>query len=465
MTESFQQQLKKAASFFDSFSGPVKLVSHHDADGICAAAIMVSLLNKKGLSYSISIIPQLDAAFLEDLAKESYSNFIFTDLGSSQLQSMQNLFEGRNVIVLDHHQTKEYYTKEICHVNPHLFGINGSRDISGAGVVYLMARKVNSEIEKLSHLAVIGAIGDCQERNGFNGLNNEILDFAIKAGKIEVRESLRLFGAQTKPLTRLLKQNYDPYVPGVSGNFRGAINFLKDLGIETRANNKPRMLADLADSELQRLTKALEEKISPEKKKNLRGSVYIIPSESGAFSDAREFSTILNSCGRLEKATTGLAACLGDKRMKEKAEEVLKDYKKELQDIVEWFKNNRGTSEIIEAENYIIVNAKTRVMPSIAGTFASIIAHSNEIQKGTLVLTMSRNGDNTTKISLRIAGGSHGTDADLNYLISRITKTVGGEYGGHKNAAGALIDSGSEEKFMQEAKRVFQETSIEERVY
>ncbi|MGM5481941.1 MAG: DHHA1 domain-containing protein, partial [Nanobdellota archaeon] len=108
------------------------------------------------------------------------------------------------------------------------------------------------------------------------------------------------------------------------------------------------------------------------------------------------------------------------------------------------------------------INAKSRVKPSIAGTFASIIAHSNEIEKGTFVLTMSRSSESTTKISLRIAGGSHGTDADLNKMLSRITKATGGESGGHKNAAGAIIDSVLENKYIQESERVFKETSIEE---
>ncbi|MFW6450315.1 MAG: DHH family phosphoesterase [Nanoarchaeota archaeon] len=462
MKDSFQSEIENAVSFFSSLEkGPVRLISHHDADGICSAALMVILLNKLDISYSISIVPSLKKSFIESLSRENYETFIFTDVGATQINEISENLADKNVLILDHHQTTLKEKGRIVHVNPNKNG-EYNNDISGAGVVYNFAYNVTPEIKRYGHLPIIGAIGDCQERNGFNGRNKELLESAEKEGTIRVYESLRLFGAKTKPLTKLLKQNYDPYIAGVSGSFRGTVKFLQELGIEHRVNNKQKMLDDLSTGERERLIKGLENKLP--KNKGITGKVYTIPNERGAFADAREFSTILNSCGRMEEATTGLAACLGDNKMKAKAEDVLKSYKRELQAIIDWFRENRNSEDIREGSNYIIINTKDRTLSSIAGTFASMISFSNYIEKGTLILTMSRSDDNTTKASLRMAGGTHNTKTNLNEIMRKIINSTGGEFGGHANAAGANIEISKEKKFIEEAERVFEEEGIMEKI-
>src|SRR3990172_9470866 len=111
----------------------IKLVSHLDADGICASSLMVKALNTDNRKYSISIVQQLTKEVIEGLSKEPYECYLFTDLGSGQLNLIQKKLAGRQVFIFDHHvPEKARLTGNIVHVNPHLFGIDGGTEICGA---------------------------------------------------------------------------------------------------------------------------------------------------------------------------------------------------------------------------------------------------------------------------------------------------------------------------------------------
>ena len=69
---------------------------------------------------------------------------------------------------------------------------------------------------------------------------------------------------------------------------------------------------------------------------------------------------------------------------------------------------------------------------------------------------MCRADKSTTKISMRISGGSNNTNKDMLDILSTIINRVGGEYGGHKNAAGAIIKTADEDSFIKEAKIVIE---------
>ena len=70
---------------------------------------------------------------------------------------------------------------------------------------------------------------------------------------------------------------------------------------------------------------------------------------------------------------------------------------------------------------------------------------------------MARNrDDNQTKISMRYAG-KPSQEIDLHALMTKIISNLGeGETGGHANAAGAVICSDNEQKFINEATKVLE---------
>ncbi len=446
----------------------IRLVSHLDADGICAAAIMIKALNTDNRKYSLSIVQQLTEEVIDSLSKEPYNYFVFTDLGSGQLSFIKKRFVGKQVFILDHHQPEKVkLTNNIVHVNPHLFEIDGGKEISGAGVVYLFARSLNKNIGDLAHIAVIGAVGDIQEgREGFSKLNKEILEIAAKKKKVKVIKGLRIFGAQTRPLHKVLEYCTDPYIPGVSGSESGAIQFLQQIGIQAKNGKEWRKIVNLDDDEIKRLVSGIIlRRLNEDTPEDVLGDVYILNDEKkeSPFRDAKEFSTLLNACGRLDKASLGIGACLGDKRNKDMAVRSLNGYKREIINAINWYKENKKDNEVIKGKGYLIINAGGNVRGSIIGTLASIISKSNELKDGTFVLSMADMMNGYYKVSLRLSGRNK--DVDLRDIVKKISDKVGGEAGGHMNAAGAMIKEKKVEEFIKHAKLGLGKQALEEVVH
>jgi len=466
--EEFKEHIKKCAEEFKKVDKKevIRLVSHLDADGISASSIMIKLLNKDNRKYSVSIVKQLTKDVINGLRAEPYNCFIFTDLGSGQINEVRKSLSGKKLFILDHHQP-ESFPDDVVHVNPHLFGFDGSMEISGAGVVYLFAKAIDSEIEKMAHIAIVGAIGDVQEEHGFMQLNNEILESAIRLGKMKIIKGLRLFGAQTRALHKVLEYSTNPYIPGVSGSESGAIQFLNQIGINPKEGNNWRKIVNLTDDELQKLaTGIIMKRLKEEKPEEFIGNVYILPDEEkeSPLRDAKEFATLLNACGRLDKASLGIGACLGDEKTKQRAMKSLTDYKKEIVKAIKWYEGNQDSEDVVKGDGFVIINAKDNIMATIAGTLASIISKSNGLKDGTFILSMADLLDGNSKVSLRICGLKQ-QDIDLRGVIKDICDKVGDcEAGGHVNAAGAMIPTSKENKFIQAAKEVLSKKAMEEKV-
>src|SRR3989338_3356700 len=107
--EDFELQVRNAAEAFRQTDKKevIRLISHLDADGISACSIMIKLLNNENRKYSVSIVQQLNKAVLEQLAREPYKCFIFTDIGSGVLREIKEFLNGRKVFVLDHHSIEQ----------------------------------------------------------------------------------------------------------------------------------------------------------------------------------------------------------------------------------------------------------------------------------------------------------------------------------------------------------------------
>ncbi len=455
MADSFKSCLENAAKEFNKIgkNETIRIISHLDADGISACSIILKTLQNQNRNCMVSILNQLNKQSLRELAMENNKVYIFTDFGSGQLPIIESCLSGKKVFILDHHKP-EQAKGSVVHVNPHLFGLSSSKEISGAGVAYLFCKELEPEIN-LAHLAVIGAIGDVQEEHGFRGLNRQIMEEAVRQGKLYVSRGLRLFGRQTRPLHKLLEYNFDFKIPGVSGSEEGSLRFLRENWIELIEKNKWRKLIDLTDDELKRLTASILIRRAGERDpESIIGPVYTLnEEESGTpLKDAKEFATLLNACGRLGRASLGIGACIGDRVLKKKAIKQVREYKKAIVEAKGWYKQNKQLIE--RGNNYIIINAKKNISATLIGTLASIISKSGDYGDGVYVLALARERYGKTKISLRVAGKPK---TELVKVVQEIAKSVGGEAGGHSNAAGALIDSEKEEMFIEEAKRLFEE--------
>src|SRR3989338_737885 len=468
--ERFNENLRQAAEEFNQVDKKesIRLISHLDADGISAASIMIKLLNNDNRKYSVSTVQQLNKEVIEQLASEPYRCFIFTDIGSGMVEDIRKLLDGKKVFILDHHSIAETDSHEgIVFVNPHLFGIDGGKEISGAGVVFKFACAVDKRMEDFAHIAIIGALGDLQEQNGLLRLNEEILQIAVKKGKIKVERGLRIFVAQTKPLHKALEYCTDPYIPGVSGSESGAIQFLYQIGIEPKNGKDWKKIVHLNEGDMKKLvTGIIMKRLNEANPEDVLGNIYLLPheEEESPTRDAKEFATLLNACGRLGRASFGIGACLGDKKTKQQAIRTLGDYKKEIVNALNWYNENKFSDDVFWGNGFVIVNAKENVMPTMIGTLASILSKSNLMTNNTFILSMAKALDGNTKISLRTTNNING-NLDLRSVIGEAINGIGNsEAGGHQNAAGAVIPSDKESVFIEAAKEILGKYAAIEKV-
>ncbi len=456
----------------------IRYISHLDADGLSSAAVIVKTLLRENRKYCLSIVPQMTEEVAMQLAAESYNTYLFTDLGTGQFDVIKKHLGGKKVFILDHHHIQgESEAEGFVHVNPHMAGIESSREISGAGVSYLFSRALSSQNTDLAHIALVGAIGDMQEDKGFTGFNKEILADAKKSGKMKVITGLRLFGVQSKPLHKVLEYSSEFPIPGITGSESSAIQFLQQLGINPKNGGSSwRKLTDLSDEELVKLaTGVVLQRINEPSPEAIIGPVYIMKQEEEGSSlrDAREFATLLNACGRLGKASAGIGACLSDEKSKAEALRILDDYKQQISNSLSWYDKamkqggmaGNGAKSIILESGLVIINAEDNVLPTMIGTLASIVSKSSHMAPGTFVLSLARAEDSFTKISLRLAGEKLVKgEFNLMELLTEITSRVGGQAGGHHEAAGAIIKTEKEEEFIIEARRYLSEKRLEEKV-
>ena len=272
---------------------------------------------------------------------------------------------------------------------------------------------------------------------------------------------------QTKPLHKTLEYCTDPFIPGVSGSESGAIQFLKQIGIDPKNNKGWKKMVHLTDEEIQKLIAGvIVKRVEEDNPDDVIGNIYLLNNEKeeSSLKDAKEFATLLNSCGRLNKASIGIGVCLNDDTAKRKALANSAAYKKEIVKAMNWYNDNKDSEDIFTNEGFIIINAKENILVSMAGTVASILSKSNDLKNGTFILSLARNAvDDTTKASLRISGRNH--NKDLKEIIDMITTSIeGAQAGGHKAAAGAIIPTNKEAELIKEAKRVLQLNSMEEEI-
>jgi single-stranded-DNA-specific exonuclease len=466
----FKQYIENSAKAFNTIDKKqtIRIISHIDTDGICSAGILTKALIRDKKKFSVTFVNYITQDFIVKLSQESHKNFVFLDLGTSQLKNIKTYLKDKKVFVLDHHVTRakrsENEEEQIYHANPSLFNINSSREISAAGITYLFAKELNKKNMDLAYLGVVGAISDLQEENGFKGLNEEILNEAVASKKIIVEKGLKFFTSGTKPLYKLFMKSLSLYIPGLSGNEDKIFDFLNSVGIEQRTNNRWTRISDLEREQTERLVKEVSRIKVGEKEikesKDIYANTYRCLSINEEIKNLKQLSTLLNACGCLDRASLGLGLLLGDKKSFIRATYTLKEYNREIISTLNWLESNKKTRRTIEQNGHIILNAETSTNPKILGTATSMLAQNLNVAEGIYLVTLSRDRNKKTKISMRMTGNKQ--NKGLVKLLRKVIEPFEGECGGHSNSAGGVIDVKYEQQFIENAKNELSKKAIEE---
>ena len=409
----------------------IRIISHNDADGISSAAVIANALAEENVQFHTTIIPRLKEDIVNQLRHEKYDLFIFSDMGSSFIDEF-NTYK-HDVIIADHHQVSDTESESnVVHINPHLFGIDGSKDLSGAGSSYLAVRDLNKK--HLAHYALIGAFGDMQGQSGFTGVNELILQDALESGTVEIVEGLKIVSKSSEPIFKSLAYTFSPPLPGISGDLEGAREFLEKMNLSYGIK-----FTDLEDEEKDLLKEALVS-INPD----IFGNCYVVPKEIPLLRDLEEYSYILDACGKNKKQGLGLSITLGEKdQALEAAIRLQRQYRDQIVKGLEWIK--REGAQQLNAIQYLY--SEDKILKSVMGTIASIGLSVELLDDSKPVIGMSRLHKDI-KISGRTTRNMVDNGVNLGQALKDSSNNFGGTGGGHDIAAGAMIPYESKDNFL-----------------
>ncbi|AEH25166.1 single-stranded-DNA-specific exonuclease RecJ [Pyrococcus yayanosii] len=432
----------------------IRIISHRDADGITAGAILAKAVAREGGKFHLSIIKQVSEELIRELREEDYRIYVFSDLGSGSLNLIREHLGDRTVIIADHHPPEDGELPDgHVLVNPVPFGANSVRDLSGSGVAYFIAREINRKNRDLSYLALVGAVGDMQENDGvFHGMNLDIIEDGKALSIVEVRKELRLFGRESRPLYQMLAYATNPELPEITGDERKAIEWLRSKGFDPdvkywqlREEEKKR-LHDLLVIHL------LKHGATKEDVDRLIGDVVLITiyPEGDPRHEAREFATLLNATGRLNAGTLGVAVCFGDENAFKRALKLVEDYKREQIEARKYLIQN-WESLLWEGEHVYVLYAGKAIKDTLVGIAASMAINAGlaDPEKPVIVLADSEENEELMKGSARTTERALAKGYHLGEALRKAAEILGGEGGGHAIAAGIRFPKDKLEEFQE----------------
>ncbi|MCD1295495.1 single-stranded DNA exonuclease RecJ [Methanocella sp. CWC-04] len=400
----------------------IRVVSHHDADGITACGIICQALQRLNINFQATIISNLDHSIIDKL--DPSEPVIFCDMGSGH-PDIVNMFDA---VILDHHVPHGEHKN--IQVNPHMLGLDGAIEVSASGVTYSLARILGDNVD-LAGLAISGAIGDKQK---MIGPNKDILDEAIKSGVISVEKGLKLGRGD---LDKVLEYSIDPYFD-FSGSHKDTVKFLSELQLSGK-------IETLNGEDLKRLSSALSQMLlkrsPPDSLEALFGDVYLLNKE--LIKDIYDFTNTVNSCGKMDEPALGLSICLRDESAMAQAESKRFDYSRQILDALS---DAIGRIKDMGSLRYIDIESS-----DVTGAIASTVIRYVMTDKPVIVLNRE-NGK--IKISARGTAELIRNGLDLSVAVREGAKAVGGNGGGHNIASGASIPAGQELEFLNAVNRI-----------
>jgi len=375
----------------------VEVYAHHDADGIAAGSILCHAMERAGIRFRMRIRHEVNPAELQGDA-----GHLLCDLGGgiSDLPAA--------TMVVDHHLPKFEGT---FHANPRLAGINGDRELSGAGMAYLVAQKMGDNRD-LSGLVIPGIIGDGQE---ITGKNLEIFNDGITDGIIVPDRGLTLPG---RDMTERWYTAISPYLDGISGAEQLITDLIGQAQDQAKGENASRLDILLSRVVLEAAPNATRASIDM-----IYGDTYHLQRE--VIEDAHALTAVIDACGKSGRGDIGATLCLRSSYYLDQAWEIARHHRMNVIDAIKHLSPAEGPVGVYEVQDV-----------SLASDVADILAR--DLINMWPVLVYAHNGE-SCKISARCPAG---IVRELGPLVSSLAAACGGTGGGHIRRAGATIPCG-----------------------
>ena len=431
----------------------ILIVTHIDADGLCSGSAMFAALMRKGANVTLRSVPDLDSRTIAELEAQNFDFYIFTDLGSTLVDEIEAAFQ-RRYLVLDHHQIQEKDAENPSVVSAWRYGFDGGNEACSSAMAYFFAFALDPTNEDLSTLAVVGALADRQDAGpgrSLTGMNRAAMEDAQARGLLTAKKDLMFTGRETRPIHEAVALTSTPFLKGLTGSKDAVLAALHQSGLTLKDGGTWRTISSLSPEEKMKLTEVIASTLGPdggatETMASLVGETYTFEFEDSftPLRDAREFGTLLNACGRMGAAGTGISICLGDRSEALKAAmKTLADYRSGINRALEAL-----TSEPSRLEQHgilILVRGEGVVDEKLLGPVISILTSSPEFKDKVVVGSAESRGSDL-KISSRV-GDAFAGKVNLGAIMREAAEAVDGVGGGHAMAAGAKIPSSKVESF------------------
>lgn len=435
MTDKLNTLCKKASEIILSIPKDtrIRVISHYDADGISAAAIMCKALYRAGFDFHASLMRNPFDKGLARISKEENQLIIFLDMGSGQIETIEKI--SCKSIIVDHHQyLKEKPAKHVFQFNANQCGINGNYEACGASLAYGLCKALSHKNNDLVSLAIAGIMGDKQYIGGIRGYNKSIIEEALKDGLITEKIGIKFYGAS---IFDALYYSVDPYFSGISGNKEAIDDLLGKFKI-----NNDKKLENLSDYQMNHIQSYLMFLLVRKGcENNILNTVirqrYHSTKNFGC--ELERFADLLDSCGKGGNRGLGLSTAIGDNKSFKEAVKFEKEYKQQILD------------ELIRLEKDGFMEKKGfRYFYSTDSSLGGVIGGiaSNFILDSEKPLMSIVKKDDEIHVSCR--GNQHlvKQGLDLGLAMKKASEKFEGHGGGHAIASGAKIQASKEEEFL-----------------
>ncbi|MBO5431528.1 DHH family phosphoesterase [Methanocorpusculum sp.] len=395
---SLEEAAAKIASYLRS-KDYVEVYSHHDADGIAAAAILTVALRRADIAFRLRFLPHLNK---DDVERPELS--VLCDLGASVPDFPES------IVIIDHHVP---YAAVPFHINPRLEGIDGESELSAAGCAYLVANALGDNRD-LAGLVMVGIIGDSQK---LSGMNQKIIGDAVGNNLIEVGKGVLLPGRTTK---EQIASAVLPYLGNLSGDEETAEK-IASLCMNTASDEAYTAL--LLSEIIVRSDASYHDLMS------IYGESWKLLRE--AVQDAYAMTAVIDACGKAGRPDLGYAVAAGDMTQTDVAWETANAFRRKII-------ASAAAAEAVAENVWISDSVET------ASDVADIFVRSKQMP----VVVLAR-GTEYLKVSARAPADS---SVDFEQMMKTSAEKFGGAGGGHKTRAGGELPLACESAFIASVK-------------
>jgi RecJ-like exonuclease len=296
---------------------------------------------------------------------------------------------------------------------------------------------------------------DKNDKRTLRGLNELIVNDAVKNELMKTETDLILYGRETRPIHKALAFTTNPFLPGLSGEEDKCLELLSSAGIPLEIEGRWRTVADLSLEEKQNLlTKIIEHIASlgfPGKVAlNLIGTSYtLLREQTGTrLRDAREFASLLNACGRMRKPAIAISICLGQRdAILDDVQQLVGEYRQTLAKYVEWLSQARD--RIVELKVTYVVHGQGIVDENMTGAISSMVSSAGILGTDKALIVLARTSSGKIRASARAPKVLIEKHVNLDLAMRVAAEKSSGIGGGHDVAAGAEIPEDKLEEFLR----------------